>query len=362
MEIVIIGCGIIGAAIAYELSLIPDLQITVIDQSSADQIPSGATSAALGVNIGIINKKLKGLAWKLRKITVERYLTLIPELEKNIGQKIHFNQQGILLLVSQDDDLTPWQNLVEMREKQGYKLELWSLDKIKSECPQINLKNWPNAIYSPTDIQINPTVLTLALIQGAKNNGVKFQFDVNATNLMTTNTGICQAINTNIGVINTDYLIIAAGLGSTELTRSLPQPVNLEPVLGQCLEIELEKPLGNSNFQPAITGEDVHIVPRENNKYWIGATLEFPNEKKEVIAQKQFLEEVLKKAEKMCPELGQGKIIKTWSGLRPRPINRPAPIIEKMTGYSNILLATGHYRNGILLAPVTALKIKEMIL
>ena len=54
--------------------------------------------------------------------------------------------------------------------------------------------------------------------------------------------------------------------------------------------------------------------------------------------------------------------LRTWSGLRPRPEGRPAPVIGKSPGYSNILLATGHYRNGVLLAPATAYTIREMII
>jgi glycine/D-amino acid oxidase-like deaminating enzyme len=361
MQIVIIGCGVIGAAIAYELSLISGLKITVIEQRPPHTNPDGATSAALGVNMGIISKKLKGQAWELRRKTVERYATLIPELETLTARKIPFNQQGILLLVNKEDDITFWQELPEVRANQRLKIAFWDAEKIKNSCPQINWNHIQAGVYSPDDIQVNPVELTLALIDGAEKNGVKFQFGVNVEKLLSEKRETCTGINTSEGVINFDLLIIAAGLGSTSLTTSLSQPVTIEPVLGQALQLQLEKPLGNTNFQPVITGDDVHIVPVENNSYWIGATVEFPNEQGEVKAEEQLLEEVRKKAIAFCPELAQGKVIKTWTGLRPRPVNRPAPIIEYLKGYDNVLLATGHYRNGILLAPVTALKIRDLV-
>ena len=68
------------------------------------------------------------------------------------------------------------------------------------------------------------------------------------------------------------------------------------------------------------------------------------------------------KAIAFCPELKQATILKTWSGKRPRPEGIPAPIIEKLTGYSNVLLATAHYRNGVLLAPATALEVARLLL
>jgi glycine oxidase len=73
------------------------------------------------------------------------------------------------------------------------------------------------------------------------------------------------------------------------------------------------------------------------------------------------LEEVMQKAIAFCPALAEAAIIRVWSGLRPRPENRPAPVIGLLPGYRNVLLATGHYRNGILLAPATAIAIREAI-
>ncbi|MFM7574188.1 MAG: FAD-dependent oxidoreductase, partial [Snowella sp.] len=92
-RIAIIGAGVVGAAIAYELSLIPGLDIILLDE----QEPSaGSTGGALGVLAGVINRK----GWTLRKASLERYETLIPELESRTGQSIPYNRQGILLLQS----------------------------------------------------------------------------------------------------------------------------------------------------------------------------------------------------------------------------------------------------------------------
>jgi hypothetical protein len=70
---------------------------------------------------------------------------------------------------------------------------------------------------------------------------------------------------------------------------------------------------------------------------------------------------VTQKAIAFCPALARGEIVNSWFGLRPRPDHRPAPIIENLTGYNNVILATGHYRNGVMLAPATAMAIVEML-
>ena len=105
----------------------------------------------------------------------------------------------------------------------------------------------------------------------------------------------------------------------------------------------------------------MNIVPCGGNDYWVGATVEFPVEGV-MVADPACLELLDKIAISTCPDLAQGEIVRTWQGLRPRPNHRPAPVIDRVGKNQRILVATGHYRNGILLAPATARIISEMLL
>ncbi|MEB3219243.1 MAG: FAD-dependent oxidoreductase [Nostocales cyanobacterium 94392] len=372
-HLVIIGCGIIGATLAYELSLIEGLKITVFDKQPPAQ---AATGAALGVMMGIISHKVKGKAWRMRQTSIQRYETLIPELEAITKQQIPFNRQGILMLLPSPqvttDDLIPWNQLKQTRHNQGWQLDILDVAQLAKICPQIDVttQKYVGAIHSPQDRQLDPTALTLALVEAAKHNGVSFKFGVNVLGIKSTTTQeylFADQLQTTDGVITADKFIIAAGLGSSALTAQLNQKIDIRPVLGQAIHLRLGHPLGNSQFQPAITCNDVYIVPRNpavsnNTDYWIGATVEFPQDNCEIAADKQLLEQILHSAIATCPELGNASIIRTWSGLRPRPENRPAPVIEKLPGYDNVIIASAHYRNGVLLAPATAEMVKEMIL
>lgn len=362
-KVAIIGAGIVGGAIAYELSKVKGLEITLIDQNNP---ASGSTGAALGVLMGVISHKTKGRAWQLRQKSLERYETLIPELETFTGKQIAVNRQGIVKLLFEGDSLDKWQQLQTIRRTQGWQLEIWEPKDLSDRCPQIDRDRVIAAIYSPQDRQINPTMLTEALVAGAVQNGVKCQFGVKVRDARTKNnkTGLpyCYQIQTTEGNLEIDWLIIAAGLGSTPLTASLKQSVEIRPVLGQALKLKLNTYLGNPDFQPVITGEEVHLVPLGDGEYWLGATVEFPQEDgQEVIPQPQLLEELRQQAIAFCPTIAQAKIISTWSGKRPRPQGQPAPVIGLLSGYKNVLLATGHYRNGVLLAPATAEKIREIV-
>ncbi|MEG3931029.1 MULTISPECIES: FAD-dependent oxidoreductase [unclassified Microcoleus] len=373
VRVAIIGCGIVGASIAFELSQFPELKVTVFDKQPPAQ---GSTGAALGVLMGVISHKTKGRNWQLRETSLQRYETLIPELEAVTGRKIPFNKQGILMLCSEGEDLSKWEKLIATRQSQGWQLELWDRERVRCRCPHLYLNDKIiAAIYSPQDRQVDPTALTLALVEAAKLKGVNFEFGVEVQGITELDSQVSEiqlassiAVNKSCGTgilpvaENFDRLIVAAGLGSAAVTASLNQLVDIRPVLGQALHLLTPNPVGNPDFSPVITCDDVHIVPVGNQEFWVGATVEFSENGGEIQANADMLAQVMARATSLYPGLAFASIIRKWSGLRPRPEGRPAPIIETLPGNDRVLIASGHYRNGVLLAPATARSIREMIL
>ncbi len=373
IRVAIIGCGIVGASIAFELSQFPELKVTVFDKQPPAQ---GSTGAALGVLMGVISHKTKGRNWQLRETSLQRYETLIPELEAVTGRKIPFNKQGILMLCSEGEDLSKWEKLIATRDSQGWQLELWDRERVRDRCPHLYLNDKIiAAIYSPQDRQVDPTALTLALVDAAKLKGVNFEFGVEVQGITELDSQVSQiqlassiAVNKSCGTgilpvaENFDRLIVCAGLGSAAVTASLNQLVDIRPVLGQALHLLAPNPVGNPDFSPVITCDDVHIVPLGNQEFWVGATVEFSENGGEIQANPDMLAQVMARASFLCPALAEAEIIRKWSGLRPRPEGRPAPIIGTLPGNDRVLIASGHYRNGVLLAPATARSIREMIL
>ncbi len=360
----------VGAAIAYELSRLSQFHVTVIDQASPAQ---GSTAAALGVGMAVISHKVKGRNWRLRGRSLKRYQTLIPELETLTGRAIQHNTQGILSLCFVAEDLPRWRSLQGLRQRQGYSLEIWEPGQVGDRCPHLNIAGVVAGIYSPQDFQVNPTDLTLALVAGAQANGAEFHFgepvvgfdgaDMEAS---PQDDRRCTAVHTTNRSFATDAIVISAGLGTLPLTQSLHQPTPIGPVLGQALRLHLDASLGHPEFQPVVNGHDIHLVPLGGGDYWVGATVEFPPETsfKDTLAMQpeaDRLDDVLAGAIAYCPALSAGEITQRWSGLRPRPQGQAAPVIQPLAGYSNIWLATGHYRNGVLLAPATALAVRDFL-
>jgi glycine/D-amino acid oxidase-like deaminating enzyme len=318
--------------------------------------------------MAVISHKVKGRNWRLRQQSLQRYQTLLPELEAVLGQPLQRNTQGILSLCFEPEDLPRWQSLQSIRQGQGYGLEIWSPEAVAQRCPHLNGTALVAGIYSPADFQVNPTQLTQALITAATAQGAMFhQGEVVDFSLQAGAVPHCTAVLTANQTLEADWVVLAAGLGTTPLTARLQQSISVGPVLGQGLKLHLEQPLGNLDFQPVVNGNDIHLVPLGQGDYWVGATVEFPPEtitpdRLTLQPEPERLEAVWQGAIAYCPALAQGIITDRWFGLRPRPQGQAAPIIQPLAGYENIWLATGHYRNGVLLAPATALAIRDQLM
>ncbi|MEM9163205.1 MAG: FAD-dependent oxidoreductase, partial [Cyanobacteria bacterium P01_F01_bin.4] len=273
-RVAVIGCGVVGAMIAYELSLVTALDVLVFDSQQAPA--QGSTGAALGVLMGIISHKVKGRNWRLRETSITRYHTLIPELEAQLGRSVPFNQQGIISLCFAVDNMPRWEALQAKRHAQNWPLEIWSPQQLHARCPHLQTDQVQAAIYSPRDGQVHPAELTRALVEAAQQNGATFHWQTAVQGF--TPQGTCEQLQTTTGEIAVDQVILSAGLGSAELSQGAGAPIPMIPVLGQAMTVRLPEPLGDPTFQPVINGEDIHLVPLGEGLYWIGATVEFPPE------------------------------------------------------------------------------------
>lgn len=366
LRIGILGAGIVGSAIAYELSRIPGLEVIVLEKNPADHWE--ATGAALGVLLGGLSQKRSGKHLHLRQASLKRWDTLIPELETITGQTLPYNRNGIIELCFDSQAWGKWQRIQLDRVNQGFPLALWSVAELAARYPEVNTPGLVGAIHSTQDRQIQPILATQALRQAAIIHGATFYYQANVHPLHATSGPILElswhCLNQEF-TQPIDALIMTAGLGTIALTESLTTPIPLQAVLGQAIHYRHPQPIHDQ--WPVIQGADIHLVPISTGDYpgqdfWIGATVEF-SENPEIFptTDPNQLSQLHTQAKTIFPFLNQAAVIHTWSGLRPRPIGRPAPIIEPLASFENVYLATGHYRNGILLAPITARLIAQQI-
>ncbi|MGA1283888.1 MAG: NAD(P)/FAD-dependent oxidoreductase [Prochlorothrix sp.] len=360
--------------LAHDRSPRSALSVTLFDRQPPAQ---GATGAALGLCMGVISRKTKGRAWELRHQSLQRYPQLLAELAQ-LGHPVPHNAQGLLKLEFEEADRPRWQRLIELRQQQGYSLELWEPATVRQRYA-LQLPNLAFALASPQDRQIQPRPLTHALLQVAQQRGLSLQTPAPVQRIQPQPSGLLT-VQTAIASTAFDRVILTAGLDSPtllppDLRNTAPTPLTLEPVLGQGAKLRLPHPLSPAAL-PVFTAQDLHLVPLGGRDYWLGATLEFQPDRgaadrpldappsltpAPVQPNPQAWADLWAKALEFWPELQGAEVLEMWAGERPRPVGRSAPVIEVWPGAGAIVVATGHYRNGVLLAPATAQRAIELL-
>ena len=347
-EISIVGSGIAGITTAFHLGK-KGYKVNLIDPTVNSEInnlnPKNGSQSSLGVLMGNIYKRSKGRAFALRNKSMKLWKEWLTEI--NYPKSKFIFEKPLIKLASSEKE---YQSMVELiNSKKEYGIEL--LDK--------NSLDFWNSIFetkliggliSNEDGRLNPIELLKALmhsldeikINKIENNVIKIKKNDKLNFKRWT-------INLeNNQSINQDHIVICSALNTQKLLDSLGHKIFLEPILGQVIELELE--LENENWKkwPAILNyQSINFIHHSPNHVLIGATIESGT--KPSLLEKQKMLNMNNIAPKW---MRQAKVSHEWNGVRARPINEPAPLLKELE--PGLLINTGHYRNGILLAPACA--------
>jgi thiazole synthase len=335
-DILIIGGGVIGLAIAVELKL-RGTNVTVLCRD----FQAAATHAAAGMlapDAEIIqDQAMRELCWRSRAL----YPEWTSKLEDLTGVSTGYWACGILAPVyQQPTSPTP-------QESPAYWLDQQAIHQYQPGLGNDVVGGW----WYPEDAQVDNRALVQALWTAAKSLGVEFKDHITVEGLIQKQ-GQVIGVQTNTGVIRANHYILAAGAWSNQL---LPLPVS--PRKGQMLSLRLPDSVPELPLRRVLFGENIYIVPRRNRSIILGATSEdvgfTPHNTPAGI------QSLLQQAIRLYPQLQDYSIQEFWWGFRPATPDE-LPILGT-SHCENLTLATGHYRNGILLAPVTAEIIANLI-
>lgn len=331
--IIIIGGGVIGLAIAIDLKL-RGAAVTLLSrdfQQAASHAAAGMLAPrAEGIPAGsMLDLCLKSLAL---------YPDWVGKLESLSGTSVGYWPSGILAPVFTAGD---------QRRLPG---QVW-LDRAAIHHAQPGLGEVSGGWWFPEEGQIDNRALAQALRSTAEMLGVDLQEGVTVTSIQQQQ-GQVTAVRTTAGDRTAAHYVLAAGAWSQDL---LPIPV--QPRKGQMLAVKVPDSLAIAYPQRVLFGEEVYIVPRQDGRIVIGAT-------SEAVGFTPYntpagLQQLISTAIRLYPALGDWPIHECWWGFRPATPDE-CPILGDSL-CPNLTLATGHYRNGILLAPVTAQLIGDRI-
>jgi thiazole synthase len=333
-DVLIIGGGVIGLAIAIELKL-RSYSVTVLSRD----FHAAASHAAAGMLAPQAEAIPTGPMLDLCLRSRSLYPEWTRKLEEISGEPTGYWSCGILAPVYQASDS---QNVAHWLDQ----------DAINLYQPGLGAEvvgGW----WYPEDAQVDNRALVRALWTAAKSLGVNLCDQITVEGIQQQQRSVV-AVQTSAGISRAEHYVLATGAWSNEL---LPLPVR--PKKGQMLAVRA--PNVNSKglpLQRVLFGSDIYIVPRHDGRIVIGATSE---EVGFTPHNTPFgIQTLLERAIRLYPQLQDYPIQEFWWGFRPATPDE-LPILGASPCH-NLTLATGHYRNGILLAPVTATLIADSIL
>ena len=373
---IVVGAGLVGLATAWLLQQ-RGHTVLLVEPGSASHgkpaqprhdesaplrsVPSGSSgssggisvrsgsAAALGLLMAQVFQRGSGRGWRLRQRSLQLWQQWRQELAQR-GQTILW-RPGLLLLAATAEERSRHQRLVRERREQGLPLELWDTSRLRRLEPAPPLGALA-ALHSPEDGQLDPVQALEALRADGLAAGLGCLVSRVRALRETRGCGGRWGVLLEDGrSLETDWLVLAAGLASAELLRPLGLERPLEPVLGQALELELAEPASWREWPGVVSWKGLHLVPRpdraEGRRLWLGATVE-PGSDPSAAALAQ-----LRELGGDAPQwLIRAELRQHWLGVRARPRDRPAPVLEQPR--PGLLLACGHNRNGVLLAPISA--------
>ncbi|MCQ9203642.1 MAG: FAD-binding oxidoreductase [Prochlorococcus marinus CUG1436] len=334
-NIVIIGSGIIGKFNALELSEL-GFQITIIDPTQLQN----SSNAALGLLMGNMYQKRRGRIWYLRKQSIELWPQWITYLQK-FNYELNIEKPLIQLTTNEEKFKKLEKFVYENNDPSLLILERDSII-IKNINKAFQTKNIKGMI-SFKDGRINALSLLQTLDKYLKHKKVNYLQEEIIKIRKSNNQWISTTRNNKN--IKSDMIILCNSLKAMDLIDSRYHNIKLKPVLGQAMEIEIndaEVDLLSLPKQFNINGKN--IIPKSKNKLIIGSTDEYSTK-----PEKNTFGKLTNFLEKKPNWLEKGKISKKWYGLRSRPDGEPSPIMKNLE--DGLILCTGFYKNGILLAP-----------
>lgn len=351
-DVVVAGAGIIGTAIAWRCAQ-RGLSVVLVDP--APQSGAWHTSAGMLAPISELHYAETELL-QLNLDSLRRYPTFCAELSETTGLPTGFRECGTVLVAWDGADLAAIRDLHAFGETLGVDAQLLTGRELRALEPML-APGLPGGLYAPGDHQVDPRLMHTALLKAAEDAGVEvitahLRVDVDGGRA----TGVTLDDGTRLPAAVT---VLAAGAWSGQVAGVPPQfapPVR--PVKGQTVRLRL--PGGqtlNHVVRGSVKGSPIYIVPRTDGRVVLGASSEEAGF--DLNPRAGAVYELLRDAQSVFPELSEAVLEDVSTGLRPgSPDN--APLIGP-SGLEGLVVASGHFRNGILLTPVTADVVADLV-
>lgn len=347
-DVIIVGGGIIGAACAYALTRAGVRRVVLIERG---ELGREASRAAAGMLAPQAEAEGRGPFLELCLAARDRYRTLESELRDDTGEDIEYCGWGLLYLVDAAAQeaargRATWQRAAGLRVEEVSSQALHELEPALS-------RETGGALFFPDEAHVRPCAVIRGLAAGAQRGGAQILEKVEAVDFILGQDRL-RGVKADGETILADALVACAGPWTGGLLDLIGHRLPLEPIRGQIVRARFARP----PLTHLVWGPLGYLVPRLNGELLVGATVERVG-----FDGTPTLEGVAGLCEAvraMAPGLMAAPFDRAWAGLRPR-LSDGLPAIGRFADIPNLYVATGHYRNGILLGPLTGELIADLV-
>jgi glycine oxidase len=345
-DVAIAGGGVIGGAIALELSR-AGLRVGLFDRQQPGQEASWASAGILSPapeSPGMIAMVPLG------KMSLSLYPEFVARIEEISGKSTGFRPKGTLEAFFSNDTKEKLSTIIALHHGLGLRAEPLRAEDARELEPALS-DDVEAAVLRPDECSVDNRALTSAVLDAAKSSGAEI-FSGNGARAIWREGNRCAGLILQNEKVAAKWTIIAAGCFSAAI-EGVANYAPVRPAKGQMASLRID----DLEIQRVLWSENIYLVPRNDGRILAGATVEHVGFDKRTTA--GGIQKILSAAIELVPVLANARIEETWAGLRPDSPDH-LPILGP-TDVDGLLMATGHFRSGILLTPITARLIREWI-
>jgi glycine oxidase len=345
-DVAIAGGGLIGSAIALELAQ-AGLSVGVFEKGEPGREASWASA-------GILSPAPEAPGMipivPLAKASMDLYPGFVANVEEISGQSVGFRPFGTMDALFSRDAARDLSTLIALHHGLGLRAEPLRPEEARELEPALS-PDVEAAALRPEEASIDNRALTRAVLQAARNSGAEI-FPDHDVEAIWREKGRCAGLKLRNENVSAKWTIIAAGCFSANI-EGVAAYAPVRPAKGQMVSMRADE----LKVERVLWSEKVYVVPRNDGRILAGASVEYVGFDKHVTA--GAVEKILCDAIELVPELAKARIEETWAGLRPDSPDH-LPILGP-SDLDGLLIATGHFRSGVMLTPVTARLMREWI-
>jgi glycine oxidase len=275
--------------------------------------------------------------------------TLAEELKETCGLDIGLVQKGMLKIAFLPEHVEEYRRTVTFQQSSGEQVEWLTLSQALEREPALS-NHILGAMYFPDEGQVLAPRLSTAYVKATAILGAEIREYAEVNSLLITN-GKVRGVITNEETIHGDQVIMATGVWGNQLLEQTGLSLNVYPVKGECFSVVTHTPLIQSTIFH-------YLVPKQGGRIVVGATMIEHSYDRSVSMEGLFT--LMGKAKELLPSIASARWETSWAGLRPQTLDG-LPYLGEAPNLKGLFIAMGHYRNGILLSPITGKIMTDLV-